>query len=421
MNINLKAGVQSFLYAPEFKGCNDPKTRIKRKENKEIKYIAPSQKTGILMSLSAIVVSMFALKGKRTFFFNRKKATDVAKKGASLLYQKGKKSFIDSSNSLLDNVTLKNGRAICKDGNGFSGFLKTVTNSGKKVAIKFKNGEMTSSTIDDKLYKTYSKIDLNKNNGTHSGLFKYSKEIKEYISKTGIKKYNDIYDEKGNLVRHIAYDTNGDMSAMDFIKGKIASFGRSSSDKGVYAEIYNQKGKITKTIKSEFTDNTGGFIVISKKGKSQTVKRGYTSFNASNPFYEFKIDNPTSVSEYKNGVKRSSIWQNKTNLGEIVYVNESNQGSVLTSKNNKTGNSIFSFASEIRGIKRKVVMDKNGTVTICGIKDSESKQNIVQTLINRLETTIKMAKENDFQYSYEGLDTFLNELKANLSKLENKS
>ena len=191
---SLKFNNKTASNSPAFKGKQqtDIFTSTK-KENKKKTVIGVS----ILAGITALVIGgvLYAKKGKA----NQKL------KGVTANLEAGVKNFVNNNGAKIDGVKLVKGKAITSDGSVFSGIMETVTKSGKKVSLEYKDGFITQSKIDGKLFKKFENITIPEKFGGNGTILTRKQGVK--ITKFDNGKFKEmaehVYHDNGKIKRAV--------------------------------------------------------------------------------------------------------------------------------------------------------------------------------------------------------------------------
>ena len=209
---------------------------------------------------------------------------------------KDKKQFFNNEHKLIDGVKLRNGRAINADNSLFSGYLQTINNKNQQINLRYQDGFLISSSIDNKLFKEYKEINgISRDKGIQISEFndngiKTSQRIIIFDNNGKVKRIyrdtNSSNDSYKNAITATEYGENGEIAA----KIKYDSEGNLQQ-----AQIFDKNGNLTKEIGLECAlgDSRSGNDFIEKiydeNGNIKIIKK------AKGNYYNAEQDDPRAL------------------------------------------------------------------------------------------------------------------------------
>lgn len=332
-------------------------------------------------------------------------------------FQKGVKKFFDAANSEVKDVSLTKGKALLPDGSGFSGVLKTANAKGEKIELLYQDGFITKSIKDGNLFKEYIQL-KSQPNVLGGNVVEYARdkgvEIVRY-AKDGTTEsvVKNLYDDTGKVRRSLSNDLiNRTTTILDFNNGRISAKG---SMNGGYlsAQVFDEQGKVIKTIK----DKGSSFELTDILPDGSRVSRtGHLSYD--------RIDTP--IADMGNGLKIQEYVEYAPGSDDIVKsINVSDGKAGLASLNldadgvNVSMNIPLKKIYSSHGIVPRFAYIPNkqeDTIYACldelGNNTAVKKANKEQLafLSEQIKSLIQEAKDKGFEFPYEKAEEYLGQL-----------
>ena len=229
------------------------------------------------------------------------------------------KKVISAQNALTDalqDVILKNGRAVLPDGSFFSGLLETVNKKGDKIAIKYENGFMKESFVNGSLHKIYEDLkNIPAYIGTNIAKYTRNQGVKIKTLENGeLSKISmHLYDDSGKVKRTIEQNSDRVYNMLDIKDAKIIAKSKLKS-LNLVSQISDNNGRLVKTVTTEgpltfiMEHNPDGTKTeIGSRMLYDIVGTPATSYKASKPkiarFYDKESTKPDRVikTSFQNG------------------------------------------------------------------------------------------------------------------------
>lgn len=239
--------------------------------------------------------------------------------------EKAAPKFINEAGEEVQNIILK-GKATLSDGSVFSGVMETVNKKGDKITIKYKDGFMRESYVNNKLHKIYEQlksIPL----VTDQQPIKYSRaqgtKIKLVKDDAVVKTFMNLYDDSGKARRTLAQGLDGAYDMLDIQGGKIVAKSKMKS-LNLQAEVFDNNGNVIKSITKQ---GPRAFIRENITGDLAYETGGTLSFDiVDTPAVDYVITNPKIFRRYKNGEQVEEIKKEYKNARHILTSSKKYQG-----------------------------------------------------------------------------------------------
>jgi len=430
----------------------------KPKEHKALKIIA------VATAVLAVVAGGFALAKKGVFGEKLQKGAQNLWSNITKIFKKqpaeiqnsastegekplqGIKKFFTNGEAV-EGVKLEKGKAIASDGSGFTGTMETVTKSGRKVELSYKDGNISESKIDDKLFKTYHQRGENE-------------VIINQFGQTGIEKQNiHFHNENGKLSkilkRELPKDEAGELIAsnivpQDFNVLEFSNNGKMIADYKTDMYYTPKEGKIFRedgTLEREFkaTDSDGFIETAHQADGTKLVKKSgeYHLETLDEQLASKKMEHPSSVAHYDKDGNLTDICSTKQSDNKAIL-------SINTGDKTKETEMVIPYAQELspngeeRGrrvyVKREIDGDDNQIQSLSiyqdrivnhktrdGFSRSGFTKEQLASSIEELERGVKIAEDNGMLYtvnrdgcevSYDRFKGYIEQLKSYMSQME---
>lgn len=328
--------------------------------------------------------------------------------------EKAAKKFVNEAGEEVQNVILK-GKATLSDGSVFSGVMETVNEKGDKIVIKYKDGFMQESYINDKLHKIYEQLKSISLAGQEP--IKYSRaqgtKIKLVKDDAVVKTFMNLYDDSGKARRTVAQGLDGAYDMLDIQGGKIVAKSKMKS-LNLQAEVFDKDGNVVKNITKQ---GSSGFIRENVAGDLAHEIGGTLSFDiVDTPAVDYAITNPKIFRRYKNGEQVEEIKKEYKNARHILTSSIKHQGGSedlleiklpkgrLSDKDNKY---IFITLKNGNKVKYEAVIGEEGKNL-----STNANKKMMKKLEQRVKNTLGFAQDAKLDFDYK---TILD----NLSKIFN--
>ena len=328
--------------------------------------------------------------------------------------EKAAKKFVNEAGEEVQNVILK-GKATLSDGSVFSGVMETVNEKGDKIAIKYKDGFMQETYINDKLHKIYEQLKSIPLAGQEP--IEYSRaqgtKIKLVKDDAVVKTFMNLYDDSGKARRTLAQGLDGAYDMLDIQGGKIVAKSKMKS-LNLQAEVFDKDGNVVKNITKQ---GSSGFIRENVAGDLAHEIGGTLSFDiVDTPAVDYAITNPKIFRRYKNGEQVEEIKKEYKNARHILTSSIKHQGGSedlleiklpkgrLSDKDNKY---IFITLKNGNKVKYEAVIGEEGKNL-----STNANKKMMKKLEQRVKNTLGFAQDAKLDFDYK---TILD----NLSKIFN--
>lgn len=316
------------------------------------------------------------------------------------------RKFINEAGEEVQNVILK-GKATLSDGSVFSGVMETVNEKGDKIAIKYKDGFMQESYINDKLHKIYEQlksiplvtgqkpVEYSRAQGTKIKLVKDDAVVKTFMN---------LYDDSGKVRRTVAQGLDGAYDMLDIQGGKIVAKSKMKS-LNLQAEVFDKDGNVVKNITKQ---GSSGFIRENVAGDLAHEIGGTLSFDiVDTPAVDYVITNPKIFRRYKNGEQVEEIKKEYKNARHILTSSKKYQGGSedlleiklpkgrLSDKDNKY---IFITLKNGNKVKYEAVIGEEGKNL-----SANANKKMMKKLEQRVKNTLGFAQDAKLDFDYKTL------------------
>lgn len=221
------------------------------------------------------------------------KLVDNAAKTGEATITKAVKTFTNNEGKVIENVKIKNGKAILEDGSAFSGVFKGTSKNGNTIETVYENGYKKSVTLNNVLrreYSAYSDIPMNKVKMTK--LYNKKGEL--------VKESASSYYENGKI-KQLFSNSNGGINSKQFSKeGKIISRAEIGDSilKPKNVKMYYEDGKTLKAV-AETKQGQMTMKTYSRDGNLASVKElGQFNIQEGMP-QELTVYTPENASGFK--------------------------------------------------------------------------------------------------------------------------
>ena len=316
------------------------------------------------------------------------------------------RKFINEAGEEVQNVILK-GKATLSDGSVFSGVMETVNEKGDKITIKYKDGFMQESYINDKLHKIYEQlksiplvtgqkpVEYSRAQGTKIKLVKDDAVVKTFMN---------LYDDSGKARRTVAQGLDGAYDMLDIQGGKIVAKSKMKS-LNLQAEVFDNNGNVIKSITKQ---GSSGFIRENVAGNLAYETGGTLSFDiVDTPAVDYAIANPKIFRRYKNGEQVEEIKKEYKNARHILTSSKKYQGGSedlleiklpkgrLSDKDNKY---IFITLKNGNKVKYEAVIGEEGKNL-----STNANKKTMKKLEQRVKNTLGFAQDAKLDFDYKTL------------------
>ena len=316
------------------------------------------------------------------------------------------RKFINEAGEEVQNVILK-GKATLSDGSVFSGVMETVNEKGDKITIKYKDGFMQESYINDKLHKIYEQlksiplvtgqkpVEYSRAQGTKIKLVKDDAVVKTFMN---------LYDDSGKARRTVAQGLDGAYDMLDIQGGKIVAKSKMKS-LNLQAEVFDKDGNVIKSITKQ---GSSGFIRENITGDLAYETGGTLSFDiVDTPAVDYAITNPKIFRRYKNGEQVEEIKKEYKNARHILTSSIKHQGGSedlleiklpkgrLSDKDNKY---IFITLKNGNKVKYEAVIGEEGKNL-----STNANKKMMKKLEQRVKNTLGFAQDAKLDFDYKTL------------------
>ena len=398
------------LTAPQlynFKGASLPQKQIvnsaKAQANIENAISSPVGATFAITTLAAAFCGIANLaKGK----INTNNVPQNIKSEVANNLENVARKFINEAGEEVQNVILK-GKATLSDGSVFSGVMETVNEKGDKITIKYKDGFMQESYINDKLHKIYEQlksiplvtgqkpVEYSRAQGTKIKLVKDDAVVKTFMN---------LYDDSGKARRTVAQGLDGAYDMLDIQGGKIVAKSKMKS-LNLQAEVFDNNGNVIKNITKQ---GSSGFIRENITGDLAYEIGGTLSFDiVDTPAVDYAITNPKIFRRYKNGEQVEEIKKEYKNARHILTSSKKYQGGSedlleiklpkgrLSDKDNKY---IFITLKNGNKVKYEAVIGEEGKNL-----STNANKKTMKKLEQRVKNTLGFAQDAKLDFDYKTL------------------
>ncbi len=334
--------------------------------------------------------------------------------------QKNVKKFFDSSgDEIAEKVSLEKGKALLADGSGFSGVLKTVNGNGQEISIGYKDGFITESIIDGKLYKKFKNL-RSEVIGNNTINYNRAQGVSiETFGKDGLieKEISHLYDKNGSISRVYEKAADDYGKAIDFADGKVVARTEFGMDGVKNAKIFDKDGNVIKTITNKPMSSEYCVTDILPDG-SKKERTGYLEYS--------RVTTPATQYDKKIHISDIVNYDPNGNIGDTIRISGDGANPEYRAELIKADHSVFSISIP----KKQVLKDgdiylpkfdfipSDGESPCVAVINADGK-NVARATFEQLEFLQKQALELMAKTKSEGIDFPYERVEKYLSQIFN--